>query len=60
MQKQRRYILLACQLTLFLIARIFDDISWYTVDINDEQNTCQIIAIVFIIGATILNFIRKW
>jgi len=33
-------LLLILQLSLFLLARIFDDISWYVVDIYNEQDTC--------------------
>lgn len=60
MNQQLSNILLAFQLILFLLARIMDNLSWYTLNIYDEQNTCEIIAIVFLITAAILNFTRKW
>jgi len=60
MQRWLSYLLLAFQLTLFLIARILDDVSWYPADIYDEQNTCEIIAITFLSAAVVVNFIRKW
>jgi hypothetical protein len=33
-------VLLVLQLALFVLSRIMDDVSWFVVDIINEQDTC--------------------
>jgi len=39
MRWYRGYILLTLQLSFFLLARIFDDLSWYEIDFDKKQDT---------------------
>jgi hypothetical protein len=60
MQQDKIYITLqALQIALFVLGRLLDDMSWYDLGVQDEQNVFEGIAIGALLMSAALNVLRK-
>lgn len=59
MEKGISIILLVIQMSLFLVGRILDDMSWYDVGVANEVNVFEGVGVAAMTFCVILQIIRK-
>jgi hypothetical protein len=60
MEKWLDILLLVIQLSLFLLGRILDDLSWYDLGVPDEVNVFQGVGVASMSLSVIIKIIRNW